>query len=59
MIVAIEDEFQINITDIDSESLFTVKDIIDFVIKYKIQFDDIKKNPGFKYNDRFEFGGTA
>lgn len=57
VIVAVEDEFSIEIEDVHAEKLFTVNDIVDFVIKYLDEHSDIRKNPGSDYNPEISFGG--
>ena len=56
VIMAIEDEFIIEIDDVDSEKLFIVKDIVDFVEKEISKKSDIHKNPGPKYDPNMEYG---
>ena len=56
VIMAVEDEFDIEIDDVDSEKLFTVKDIVEFVVKRIDSTVDPRQNPGHKLNPNMEFG---
>lgn len=54
VIMAVEDEFNIDIDDVASEKLFTVKDIVEFVIKN--EKPDPRQNPGYKLDSKIDFG---
>lgn len=56
VIMAVEDEFNIDIDDVDSEKLFTVKDVVDFVIKRLDSTVDLRQNPGHQLNPNMDFG---
>lgn len=56
VVMAVEDEFEIDIDDVDAEKLFTVNDIVTFVKETLDNKPDLPKNPGHKYNPNMEFG---
>lgn len=55
IMVALEDEFEITIDDVDAEKIHTVQEIINFVIK-SLDRPDPRQNPGAKYDPNMEFG---
>ncbi|KAF7492645.1 hypothetical protein SSS_09987 [Sarcoptes scabiei] len=55
IIVAIEDEFDISIEDVDVEKIHTVQDIVNFIRNYYETKSNPKENPGHKYL-KIQFG---
>lgn len=56
IIVGIEDEFKVEIEDIISEKLLSVKDIVEYLVHYFETTDPKAKNPGPKFHDNMKFG---
>lgn len=58
IMVSVEDEFEITIEDVDAEKIFTVKDIVDFVVNFLENKPDPRQNPGPSLQKNMDFGPT-
>lgn len=56
IMVALEDEFEISIDDVDAEKIYTVQDIVDFIVNKLKSKPDPRQNPGARYDPNMDFG---